>query len=152
VAKKYLFSILVLTFLFFSCQQQSIINETEIKNQIQLVLNESVQAWNEGSIKKYMECYLKSDSLRFAGNGDINFGWQTVLERYKKGYPDKSFMGYLTFSETDISVLSQNYALVFGRWHLKREADEPSGLFTLLIKNTAEGWRIVHDHSSSAKE
>jgi ketosteroid isomerase-like protein len=151
VVNKYSLYILVVVILFFSCQQQLIINESEIKTQIQVVLNESVNAWNEGNIKKYMECYLKSDSLRFAGNGKINFGWQTVLERYQKGYPDKTSMGYLTFSDMDISVLSNNYALVFGRWHLRREADEPLGLFTLLIKNTTDGWRIVHDHSSSAK-
>jgi len=151
MAKQHLFSTLLIALLIFSCQQQSMVNEAEIINQIESVLNESVKAWNEGDIKKYMACYLKSDSLRFAGNGEINFGWQTVLERYKKGYPDKATMGYLTFSEIDISVLSTNYALVFGRWHLKREKDEPHGLFTLLIKNTDEGWRIVHDHSSSAR-
>jgi len=136
--------------IFFSCQQRKI-NETEIKDQVQLVLNQSVKGWNEGDIEKYMECYLKSDSIRFVGNGEINYGWQTVLERYKKGYPDKATMGFLTFSKIDISVLSQNDALVFGRWHLKREKGEPNGLFTLLIKKTKKGWRIVHDHSSSAK-
>ncbi|MBC8179744.1 nuclear transport factor 2 family protein [candidate division KSB1 bacterium] len=147
----YILGLLIFYCLIISCNHPSKISENEIKNQVQVVLNESVTAWNEGNIEKYMACYLKSDSLRFAGNGEINFGWQTVLERYKKGYPDQATMGCLTFSETDISVLSESYALVFGRWHLKRENDEPNGLFTLLIKNTENGWRIVHDHSSSTR-
>ena len=42
-------------------------------------------------------------------------------------------------------------ATVFGRWKLVREDDEPHGLFTLVMRRFDEGWRIVHDHTSSAK-
>jgi ketosteroid isomerase-like protein len=37
-----------------------------------------------------------------------------------------------------------------GRWQLAREADTPHGRFTLIFRRTAAGWRIVHDHTSSA--
>jgi hypothetical protein len=40
--------------------------------------------------------------------------------------------------------------MVFGRWHLQIGEDEKSGLYTLLVCRTSDGWRIVHDHSSSA--
>ncbi|MHC4943835.1 MAG: nuclear transport factor 2 family protein [Planctomycetota bacterium] len=29
--------------------------------------------------------------------------------------------------------------------------EEKSGLYTLLFRKTDDGWRIVHDHSSSAE-
>ncbi|MBA3248624.1 MAG: nuclear transport factor 2 family protein, partial [Pyrinomonadaceae bacterium] len=33
---------------------------------------------------------------------------------------------------------------------LTRANDNPRGRFTLLLRRTAQGWRIVHDHTSSA--
>ena len=47
-------------------------------------------------------------------------------------------------------VLAPDAALAFGRWRLQREKDEPAGLFTLVLRKTSEGWRIIHDHTSAA--
>ena len=40
-------------------------------------------------------------------------------------------------------------ALVHGRWRLQRAQDQPSGLLTLLLRKSAQGWRISFDHTSS---
>jgi beta-aspartyl-peptidase (threonine type) len=40
--------------------------------------------------------------------------------------------------------------MAVGRWRLKRNKDQPHGRFTLLFRKLPEGWRIVHDHTSSA--
>ena len=138
--------ILVLVFTFTSCNTEKVADKILIKQ----VLNEQTVAWNSGDIKGYMAGYLQSDSLRFASGRNVSYGWETTLNRYKKGYPDKSAMGKLTFSNIDIKIISGKSALVFGRWELKREADHPRGLFTLLFNKTDAGWRIVHDHTSSA--
>lgn len=127
------------------------LNKENTKKEISLVLENSVKAWNTGSIEEYMECYHRSPELRFAGNGSVSYGWETTLKRYKKSYPDKTAMGNLTFSDVKITVISENAALVFGKWKLTRKKDEPSGLYTLLFRKVKEGWRIVHDHSSSEK-
>lgn len=141
--------LLISASLFFACQQQTKINESAIKQQVISVIKKSEQDWNEGSIESFMESYLRSDSLRFASGGSINYGWQPVLERYKQRYQNKAAMGHLTFSELHITVISADAALVFGRYTLERENDEPTGLFTLLFRKTADGWLIVHDHTSS---
>lgn len=119
--------------------------------QIRNVLTLQEKAWNEGDITGYMAGYMQSDSLRFASGGNVSYGWKTTFERYKKGYPNKKTMGKLTFSDIDIKLISEDAALVFGKWELEREKDHPWGLFTLLFKNTNEGWKIIHDHTSSAK-
>jgi ketosteroid isomerase-like protein len=129
--------------------QQTEIDESAIKQQVISVIKKSEQDWNGGSIESFMESYLRSDSLRFASGGSVNYGWQPVLERYKQRYQDKAAMGHLTFSELHITVISADAALVFGRYTLERENDEPTGLFTLLFRKTGDGWRIVHDHTSS---
>lgn len=124
-------------------------NKKNIEKEISVVLENSVKAWNKGSIEEYMKCYHKSPALRFAGNGGVSYGWETTLKRYKKGYPDKAAMGNLTFSDVKITIISEDAALVFGKWKLTREKDEPSGVYTLLFRRVKAGWRITHDHSSS---
>jgi ketosteroid isomerase-like protein len=126
-------------------------DEAAIKQAIAAVLNEQAAGWNEGSVEKYMQGYEQTENIRFASGGSITYGWQTVMERYKKRYTDKATMGKLTFKDVDINVISPDSALVFGHWQLDREKDQPSGLFTLLMRKTAAGWRIVHDHTSSAQ-
>jgi len=59
-------------------------------------------------------------------------------------------MGVLSFSEIKITALSEEAALVTGRWKLKRAVDRPQGRFTLLFRCSAGAWRIVHDHTSAA--
>jgi ketosteroid isomerase-like protein len=117
--------------------------------EITAVLHTQAVAWNRGDIDAFMEGYVKSDELRFASGGTITYGWQTTLERYKKGYPDKAAMGTLAFSDLVVTMLAPDAALVFGKWELTRAADKPWGLFTLTMKKTADGWKVFQDHTSS---
>ena|SRR2546426_8072612 len=126
-------------------------DEQSVKDAVRAVLDQQVKDWNAGSIEKFMRGYAQSDTTRFASGGEVRQGWQTVLDRYKKDYPDKAAMGKLTFSDLDISVAGDDAALAFGRWRLEREKDELSGLFTLFFRKTNDGWRIVHDHTSAGK-
>lgn len=144
---KYFYLILIAG--MFSCQCVS--TDKAEKKEIFQVLMEQQDGWNDGNIETYMQGYQQSDSLRFASGGNVSYGWQTTLDRYLKGYPDKTAMGKLTFSKIDIKILSETSALVFGKWELEREKDHPWGLFTLVFKLTEDGWRIVHDHTSSEK-
>ena len=121
-----------------------------IENEVREVILQGEASWNTGSIEGYMETYWKSPDLRFASGGKVTFGWQQTLDGYLKRYPDRAAMGHLVFSDLDIRVLSADAALAFGAWKLEREHDQPHGLFTLQLRRFDEGWRIVHDHTSSA--
>jgi len=118
---------------------------------IRAVLEQQARDWNQGSIERFMQGYAPRDDIRFASGGDVQRGWQPVFDRYLKKYGDRAAMGRLTFSEVEVTPLSADAALVLGRWRLQREKDEPSGLFTLVFRKLPEGWRIVHDHTSSAE-
>jgi beta-aspartyl-peptidase (threonine type) len=61
-------------------------------------------------------------------------------------------MGTLTFSDLQITLLGPDSALALGSWKLDRARDQPHGRFTLIFRKTPDGWRIVHDHTSSAPE
>ena len=117
---------------------------------IQAVLDMQRDAWNRGDIEDYMSGYAQSKDTVFISGDSLTRGWQTVLERYKKGYDTREKMGTLTFSEVEINLIGNDAAVVLGRWHLRRTNDEPHGRFTLLFRRMKSGWRIVHDHTSSA--
>ena len=118
---------------------------------IRATLDAQVAAWNRGDLEGFMQGYWHDDALRFASGGRVTHGWQTTLEHYRKGYPDRSAMGTLSFSELEIEPLADDTALVFGHWSLQRAKDQPHGLFTLLLRKTADGWKITRDHTSAAE-
>jgi len=113
------------------------------------VLDAQVEAWNAGDIEGFMTGYLPSEKLRFASGNEVHRGWNRTLERYQRRYPDRAAMGSLAFEDLEVRVLSEDAALVFGRFRLTREADEPTGLFTLLVERPDDRWLIVADHTSS---
>jgi ketosteroid isomerase-like protein len=116
---------------------------------IRLVLTEQQAAWNRGDVEAFMKGYWNSRELTFAGSSGVTRGWQPVMERYRKNYPDAAAMGHLDFSEIEVHALGNDAALVLGRWHLQRANDAPGGVFTLVFQRFAEGWRIIHDHTSA---
>ena len=126
--------------------------ETPEEAAILKVLRAAEAGWNSGDIPAYMESYWQSEELRFASGGTVSYGWQPVLERYLKRYPDRKTMGQLVFADLDVRLTGPEHAVVFGSWRLIRAEDEPHGLFTLVFRRLPAGWRIIHDHTSSAAE
>jgi ketosteroid isomerase-like protein len=122
------------------------------EQQIRDVLAAQALAWNRGDIDGFMQGYWHSDALRFASGGTVTYGWDGASRRYHEHYPDRSAMGTLEFSGLDVELLAPDAAIVFGRWALQRQHDRPHGLFTLVLRKTAEGWKITRDHTSAASE
>jgi ketosteroid isomerase-like protein len=127
---------------------QSKSREEKTITAIRAVMDLQRDAWNRGDIEGYMAGYDRSDKTVFVSGDNVTRGWQTVLERYKKGYDSRDKMGTLTFSDLEITPLTNDLAVVIGSWRLKRANDEPHGKFTLIFKKTKQGWRIIHDHTS----
>lgn len=132
--------------------EQSVSERPADEAAIRRVLSDQSTAWNAGDISGFMAGYLKSETLRFASGDSTTFGWQPTLERYQKRYTSRDIMGQLEFRDLKILLLSETYAEVFGSWHLTRKdtVGDASGLFTLLMKKTDQGWKVFHDHTSSA--
>jgi ketosteroid isomerase-like protein len=117
---------------------------------VRKVLDEQAKAWNKGDLDGFMAGYWKSPELTFSSGGDRTKGWQATLERYRKRYQGEGKeMGKLSFSDVEVVVLGADSAFVRGRFQLVRSKDKPSGIFTLILRRFPEGWRIVHDHTSS---
>lgn len=106
------------------------------------------KAWNAADVEAFMVPYWHSDSLRYVGSSGIKYGWQALLDNYKKNYPGAAGMGKLNFTLLHFDKLSPKAMYVTGQWHLERETDELGGFFTLLWKKIDGEWVIVADHSS----
>ena len=124
--------------------------EGRISGGVRAVLEAQRDAWNRGDVEGYMDGYARSEDTVFVSGDNVSRGWQTVLDRYKKTYNSREKMGTLTFSDLEITPVGNDTAIVLGRWLLKRANDEPHGRFTLILRRTKQGWKIVHDHTSSA--
>ncbi|HWW75994.1 MAG TPA: nuclear transport factor 2 family protein [Pyrinomonadaceae bacterium] len=155
MSRKYLFTLaplLAVAVAVFGYQKGAPKSQAEDKNvaAVRAVIEEQAAAWNRGDVAGYMEGYAKEDSTTFVSGDAVTRGWQTVLDRYKAHYDTRAKMGTLAFTELEFKPLSEFYIMATGRWQLTREADTPHGRFTLIFRRTNAGWRIVHDHTSSA--
>lgn len=119
-------------------------NETAIRQ----LLATQTDAWNRGDLEGFMQTYWKSDSLLFIGKNGLKWGWQETLDNYKKGYPDTTAMGKLSFDILVVKKLSPDYYYVVGKWMLKRTIGDLSGHYDLLLRRLKGRWVIVADHSS----
>jgi ketosteroid isomerase-like protein len=121
--------------------------QTEV-TAIRSLLTRQLEDWNAGNLAGFMAGYAKSESTHFASGGTLHLGWQAVFDRYRLRYKDAAAMGKTTFSDLEVSLLAPDAATAFGRWHQKGAEREGSGLFTLILRKGADGWKITHDHTS----
>ena len=119
--------------------------------EIRTILKDSETAWNRGDLVTFASYYDDSSETTFIGKEVTRGGTRAILDRYRRGYPTPEAMGTLTFSELEIRPLAKDVALAIGKFSLKRTSaggGDTSGRFTLVLKKTRSGWKIIHDHSS----
>src|SRR5438105_11100171 len=112
---------------------------------INAVLRAQQAAWNRGDVEAFLVGYWQSPELTFSGSNGVSRGWDGVRARYKKNYPDRTTMGELDFSDLEFRFPRPSTALVFRKWHMKRETSGDSGrVFTLVWRRSSDGWTIIH--------
>jgi ketosteroid isomerase-like protein len=116
------------------------------------LLDKQVAAWNRGDLDGYMAGYWNSNELTFYSNAKETFTWQGTLEHYRERYKQsKNGMGKLSLS-VQLEQLDEHVVLGKGEWRLSMpDGTHPHGLTTVVARKLPEGWRIVHDHSSSSE-
>jgi ketosteroid isomerase-like protein len=126
----------------------------EVEEAIKHLLVAQIEAWNHGDLEGFMDGYWHSPDLTFFSGATVSKGWQAALERYKRKYQGAGReMGQLDFQDLNMSLLSRQAAVVTGKWELTMsDGKKPHGLSTLILQKLQYGWRIVHDHTSSAEE
>ena len=117
---------------------------------VRAVLSTQATAWNRGDLAGYMAGYLHDPSLVFTSGSQVRRGWDETFAKYRDRYgTDPSTMGHLVFEILGVQALGADGAVVLGRWILTATPSAGSGVFSVALARTAEGWKVVHDHTSS---
>jgi len=134
--------------LFLLCWTPLLFAQTD---EVRTLIKNSEEAWNRGDLVAFASAYEDAPDTTFIGREVTRGGTQAILERYRRTYPTRDAMGKLAFSEIEIRMLAADVALATGKYELKRTAaggGDASGRFTLILRRSAAGWKIIHDHSS----
>lgn len=116
---------------------------------VRQVLETQALAWNRGDIDGFVRGYWRSPQLVFISPDGVELGYDDMVARYRRRYPDAAAMGRLSFGGIGVWPLGDDHALVRGTWHLERESDELSGHFALVMRKFPSGWLIVSDYTTS---
>jgi beta-aspartyl-peptidase (threonine type) len=118
---------------------------------VRRVLDAQVESWNQKDLDGFLDGYHRGPDVVFQSGADRFDGFEAMSSRYRKTYQaDGREMGRLAFSGLEVVVLGPDAALARGRWQLTMpDGKRPGGLFTLILRKFPEGWRIIHDHTSS---
>lgn len=119
--------------------------------EVRAMLADSVEAWNRADIEEFVSFYEDAPETTFIGREVVRGGAGAILGRYRRQYPTKETMGTLRFSGIAVRRLSDEFALVAGEFHLTRSeagGGDAHGRYTLVVRKTPDGWKIIHDHTS----
>ena len=118
---------------------------------IHAVLDQQLLAWNRGDLEGFMAGYWRSPDLVYLSNKKVFRGWQTVLDRYREIFKSGEIqMGTLELQETEINLLGNDSALVWGTYRVvTADGKQRGGLYTLVMRKFTEGWRTIYDRTTS---
>jgi beta-aspartyl-peptidase (threonine type) len=117
---------------------------------IDLALMRSAQAWNRGDLDGFMAVYAPDSLPTFVLRGHLLRGFDSIRRNYAPQFAPGAARDSLRFEEFNVRRISDVFALVTARYILFRNGrTTASGPFTLLLQHRPEGWKILHDHSSS---
>jgi len=122
--------------------------EIDPEKEIRSLMANQEKCWNSGDLECFMVGYWESDSLMFVNKEKVIYGYDNILERYKRTYPNPDSMGKLKFDFMAFDAISADAYFVIGKYHLTREMGDLEGHFSLLWKKINGNWVIVADHSS----
>ncbi|MBT8462633.1 MAG: nuclear transport factor 2 family protein [Gemmatimonadetes bacterium] len=124
--------------------------DSDVQGAVERMLVESARAWNRGELAGFMDDYLKSENTTYIGGRGLLTGYDAIRARYAPLFEPGAARDSLRFENVRVRRLAAIDAVATARWVLyDGEAVTGSGPFTLVLRRTSSGWKIIHDHSSS---
>jgi len=110
-------------------------------------MKNSADDWNKGDLTNFMKMYTDASTMMMP-TGPA--GLSAIRDLYEKHYFNgKMPKQNLSYDELKVTMLGNNYALLTGKFTLSgNNLPERSGRYSLVMIHTANGWKILHDHSS----
>lgn len=113
------------------------------------LLTRSEEAWNGGDLAGFVDWYRRGPETTFLGSAGLTHGWEAIRERYADRFAPGATRDSLRFEDLETRPLAPNLGLATARYVLfQGDSVMATGVFTLIVQRTPEGWRIIHDQSS----
>lgn len=110
----------------------------------------SAEAWNRGDLDAFMADYARAPTTSFVDGRRPRKGWDWIRQSYAPRFAPGVQRDSLHFEELEARPLAPRLALITGRFVLARGGrTTASGPFSLVMEQQSDGWKILHDHTSS---
>lgn len=121
----------------------------ETRQELVRLMNEAGEAWNRGDLDGFLSTY-KDDALTAFMAPQITYGLAEIKARYARSYfKDGKPKAQLSYGDLKFRQLGAEHVLMTGRWFLTEPGGKRTeGYYTLIWEDTADGWKMIHDHSS----
>lgn len=125
-------------------------DEAELEATVRAALDSSARAWNAGDLEGFLAVYRRDSTTTYVGAGGLVTGYEGIRGRYAPLFAPGAERDSLRFEDFTVREIADGVAVGTARWILHRDGRTvDAGPFTLVLRRFQEGWRIVHDHSSS---
>jgi ketosteroid isomerase-like protein len=120
---------------------------------VRAMITEQQSAWNSGNLAGFLSHYDMNDSITFYHDDVIAAGWVQLSDRFTTKYvTNKVPMGTLEFRDVVVEPYASDAVMARGRWGTTvHDGMTRGGLFTIIVRKTDRGWKIVHDHTSDRR-
>lgn len=110
----------------------------------------SAAAWNGGDLDLFVSDYAPDSATSFVDGRRARHGFTYIKSIYAPRFAPGATRDSLRFEELEARPLGASFALVTARFVLFRGGQTTaSGPFTLVMEQRPDGWKILHDHTSS---
>jgi uncharacterized protein (TIGR02246 family) len=122
----------------------------ELTRQMVSQLERAASDWNRGDLEGFLSDYAPESTTTFIDGRRARHGFDFIRNNYARWFAPGARRDSLHFEEVEARRLSPTLALVTARFVLQHgDSVSASGPFTLVMERRPEGWKILHDHSSS---
>jgi uncharacterized protein (TIGR02246 family) len=125
-------------------------DQTALTQQLTAQLERGASDWNRGDLDAFLSDYAPESTTTFVDGRRARAGFDFIRSHYAPLFVPGARRDSLHFEEVKVRRLSPTLALVTARYVLQRGgAVTASGPFSLVMEQRPQGWKILHDHSSS---
>jgi len=122
----------------------------DLQAEIEQVFDRSARDWNAGDLDGFMSDYAREDSTSYISRGQVRYGFDRIRAAYASRFAPGAARDSLRFENLAARPLGASHALVTARFILHRaDSTTASGPFTVVMERRADGWKILHDHTST---
>jgi uncharacterized protein (TIGR02246 family) len=114
------------------------------------IFDRSARDWNAGDLDGFMSDYARDSTTSYVSGGTVRYGYDRIREAYAGRFAPGAARDSLRFENLSARPLGDRHALVTARFILHRDGrTTASGPFSIVMERRADGWKILHDHTSS---